>query len=161
FVGDLRFGNQVKPIGMTNNTNQAFLPFLERADNMDAFYGPFDNGFALGLSARNRTENERLTWQYGIYGPSTNVFGITLNKAAFGARVTGLPWYEYDGKQLVHLGLGLWGGELVQNELRARDRLLLRNGPGYADPIMVDTGNIPGSRQYTIGPEFALVLGPL
>src|SRR5262249_21273295 len=46
-LGNVRFGNQVKPIGMTNNTYQGFLPFIERADNMDAFYGPFDKGFAL------------------------------------------------------------------------------------------------------------------
>ena len=51
-LGNVRIGYQVKPIGMTNNTNQALLPFIERADNMDAFYGPFDNGFALGVSAQ-------------------------------------------------------------------------------------------------------------
>src|SRR5262245_21104152 len=82
WFGNVRFGNQVKPIGMTNNTNQAFLPFMERADNMDAFYGPFDGGFALGLTSRNVAESERATWQYGIYRPSTNVFGIGLNKGA-------------------------------------------------------------------------------
>src|SRR5262245_52114630 len=67
YLGNVRFGNQVKPIGMTNNTYQGALPFLERADTNDAFYGPFDSGFALGLSARNWSETERMTWQYGIY----------------------------------------------------------------------------------------------
>ncbi len=159
--GNVRFGNQVKPIGMTNNTYQGFLPFLERADNMDAFYGPFDNGFALGLSSRNVSESERLTWQYGIYRPSINVFGVSLNKYAAGARVTGLPWYEEDGARLLHLGMGSWIGELVQNELRVRARPLLRNAPGYAVPILVDTGEVPGARQYTLGPELALVYGSL
>ncbi|HVS38518.1 MAG TPA: porin, partial [Gemmataceae bacterium] len=46
YLGDVRFGNQVKPIGMTNNTSAANLPFMERPDNNDAFYGPFDNGYA-------------------------------------------------------------------------------------------------------------------
>jgi phosphate-selective porin OprO/OprP len=160
FFGNVRIGNQVKPIGMTNNTYQGFLPFLERADNMDAFYGPFDNGFALGVSARNWAESERMTWQYGIYRPSTNVFGVSLNKYSAGARVTGLPWYEDGGERLLHLGLGSWFGELVQNELRVRARPELRNAPGYAVPVLVDTGTLPGSRQYTLGPEFAMVLGP-
>jgi phosphate-selective porin OprO/OprP len=160
FFGNVRFGNQVKPIGMTNNTYQGYLPFMERADNMDAFYGPFDSGFALGLSARNWTESERLTWQYGIYRPSINTFAVSLNKYSAGARVTGLPWYEEDGERLLHLGLGSWIGELVQNELRVRARPELRNGPGYAVPVLVDTGEVPGARQYTLGPEFALVLGP-
>jgi len=158
-LGDIRIGNQVKPIGMSNNTSQAFLPFIERADNMDAFYGPFDSGFALGVAARNRTENERLTWQYGIYRPAINVFGVGVNKIAWGARTTSLPIYEEDGERLLHLGFGTFNGELPQNTLRVRARPLLRNGPGYANPVLVDTGNIPGSYQYTIGPEVAAGLG--
>src|SRR5262245_10259133 len=158
-LGNVRFGNQVKPIGMTNNTYQGFLPFIERPDNADAFYAPFDKGFALGLTARNCTESERLTWQYGIYRPSIDVFGVALNRYAVGGRVTGLPWYEDEGRGLVHLGLGYWSGDLVQNQLRVRARPLLRNAPGFAAPTLVDTGLVPGSRQYIIAPEFAMVLG--
>ncbi len=159
YLGDVRFGNQVKPIGLTNNTGMAFLPFLERPDNMDAFYGPFDGGFALGVSARDRTESERVTWQYGVYGPSINVFGVSLNKAVYGGRVTALPVYEGDGERLVHVGFGTLNGELVQDQLRVRARPVLRNGPGFAVPILVDTGDVPGSRQYTLAPEFAAVYG--
>src|SRR5262249_38250283 len=150
-----------KPIGMTNNTSMAFLPFMERADNSDAFYAPFDNGFALGISAQNWTESERMTWRYGIFQPATNVFGVALNKLSVGARVTALPWYEDEGTRLIHVGLGYWGGEIVQDQLRDRARPLLRNAPGFAVPVLVDTGEIPGSRQYTLAPEFALVWGPL
>jgi phosphate-selective porin OprO/OprP len=160
-LGNVRFGNQVKPIGMTNNTNQAFLPFMERADNQDAFYAPFDSGFAMGLTARNWSESERLTWQYGIYRPSIVDFAISLNKYAAGGRVTALPWYEDDGQELMHLGMGFWCGEMVQNELRVRARPELRNAPGFAVPILVDTGNITGTRQYILAPEFALVFGSL
>jgi phosphate-selective porin OprO/OprP len=160
YVGNVRAGNQVKPIGMTNNTSMAFLPFMERADNTDAFYGPFDNGYALGISAQNWTESERMTWRYGIFQPATNVFGVALNKYSYGARVTALPWYEDEGKHLMHVGLGFWEGEVVQDELRVRARPLLRNAPGFAVPVLVDTSEVPGSRQYTIGPEFAMVLGP-
>jgi phosphate-selective porin OprO/OprP len=160
-LGNVRVGYQVKPIGMTNNTNQALLPFMERADNMDAFYGPFDNGFALGVSARSVLESERATWQYGVYRPLTNVFGVALNKYEFGGRITALPWYEEDGRQLVHVGFGTLDGDLVEDRLRLRDRPLLRNGPGFAVPILVDTGNIPGSKQYTLAPELALVWNSL
>src|SRR5262249_34263157 len=160
-LGNVRFGNQVKPIGMTNNTYQGFLPFIERPDNADAFYAPFDKGFALGVSARNWSESERLTWQYGISRPAIDVFGVALNRYAVGGRVTGLPWYEDEGRRLVHLGLGYWSGDLPQDELRVRARPLLRNAPGFAVPTLVDTGEVPGSRQYTIAPEFAMVLGPI
>lgn len=157
FLGAVRFGNLVKPIGMTNNTSQAFLPFLERADNMDAFYGPFDSGFALGVVARDHTDGERVTWQYGIYRPAINVFGVALRKFEWGGRVTALPVYEDDGRVLVHVGMGTLNGELVQNQLRVRARPALRNGPGFANPVLVDTGKIGGSRQYTLAPELAAV----
>jgi phosphate-selective porin OprO/OprP len=161
FFGYVRIGNQTKPIGMENNTSSISLPFMERSDNEDAFYGPFDSGFALGIAAQNWTQSERLTWRYGIFRPATNVFGVALNKYSIGARITTLPWYEEDGRQLVHIGLGYWGGELVENDLRVRARPLLRNAPGFAVPVFVDTSEIPGSQQYTFGPEFAMVLGSL
>jgi phosphate-selective porin OprO/OprP len=160
-LGNVRIGNQTKPIGMENNTSAAFLPFMERSDNMDAFYGPFENGYALGISAQNWTESERITWRYGVYQPSTNAFGIALNKYTAGARITALPWYDEDGRELMHLGLGYWGGELVQDQLRDRARPLLRNAPGFDCPVLVDTSEIPGSKQYTLAPEFALVWGSL
>jgi phosphate-selective porin OprO/OprP len=159
-LGHVRVGNQDKPLGMENNTSSAFLPFMERADNQDAFYGPFDNGYAIGISAQDWTESERLTWRYGVFQPATNSFGIALNKYTIGARVTALPWYENDGERLLHVGLGYWGGELVQNELRNRARTVLRNAPGFDVPVMVDTSEVPGNQQYTLGPEVALVVGP-
>ena len=146
---------------MVNNESAAFLSFMERPDNNDAFYGPFDSGFSMGITVQNWIESERFTWRYGIFQPATQVFGVALNKLATGARITGLPWYEDDGERLVHLGLGYWGGELVEGKLRDRARPLLRNAPGFACPVLVDTGEVPGSRQYTIGPEFAMVLGPI
>jgi phosphate-selective porin OprO and OprP len=156
-LGYVRAGYQDKPISMTNNTSASSLNFMERPDVMDAFYGPFDNGFALGVSAANWIESERLAWRYGIYRPLTNGFGVALNKYAYGGRVTALPWFEDDGRHLIHIGLGTWDGELVEDELRVRARPVLRNGPGFAVPVFVDTGEIPGANQYTFAPEFALV----
>jgi phosphate-selective porin OprO/OprP len=161
FLGIVRIGNQKKPIGMVNDESSVNLPFMERPDNHDAFYGPFDNGFALGVSVRNWSESERATWQTGIYRPATNVFGVALNKGSYGGRITALPIYDDDGEELVHVGLGTFSGELVQDQLRDRARPVLRNAPGFAVPVLVDTGEISGSRQYTIGPEFAAVLGSL
>lgn len=160
FFGSVRFGNQVKPIGFTNQVYQGFLPFLERPDVWDAFQGTDDNGLVIGLTARNHTGDELVTWQYGIYRPLINNFGIALNKMQWGGRVTALPVYQEDGEVLVHVGIGTLNGEVPQNQLKVRARPLLRNGPGYAVPVLVDTGDVGGSRQYTLAPEFAAVVGP-
>jgi phosphate-selective porin OprO/OprP len=159
YLGIVRVGNQKKPIGLANNTASSDLPFMERPDVNDAFFGTFDNGFNLGLSVRNWAENERVTWAYGVYRPETNVFGVALNKYAGGARVTALPIYEDDGEELVHVGFGTYDGQVVQNQLRDRARPLLRNGPGFAVPVLADTSEIPGNQQYVFAPEFAAVLG--
>jgi phosphate-selective porin OprO/OprP len=160
FFGTVRVGQQVKPIGMTAHTYQGFLPFMERADNMDAFYGIFDEGYATGIASWNVSESERMTWQYGIYRPLQNSYGIALSKYLAGLRVTGLPVYEDDGEKLIHVGLGSTYGDLYQDQFRLRDRAVLRNGPGYALPVLADTGDIPASRRLLIGPEFAAVCGP-
>jgi phosphate-selective porin OprO/OprP len=161
YLGVVRVGNQDKPIGMEKNTPNTLQPFMERSDSQDAFYGPFNNGFALGISAHDWTESERITWRYGVFQPATNVFGVALSQYEAGARVTALPWYEDDGQYLIHLGLGYLGGEIVQDELRVRARTLLRNGPGFAVPILADTGELSSGKQYTVAPEFAMVLGPI
>jgi phosphate-selective porin OprO/OprP len=101
-----------------------------------------------------------VTWRYGIFQPATNVFGVALNKYTVGARVTGLASYEDEGQRLIHLGLGYWGGSIVQDQLRNRVRPLLRNAPGFAVPVLADTAEIPGNKQFTLSPEFAMVLGP-
>lgn len=159
YLGTVRVGNQTKPIGMSNNTNQGWLPFMERPDVNDAFYSPFDNGYALGVSSRHVAESERATWVAGVYRPATNSFGVALNKYAVGARATGLPIDDDDGQRLVHLGLGFWGAENVENVRRARARPELRNGPGFAVPVLVDTGQVPSSRLFVLAPEWAMVLG--
>lgn len=158
--GHVRVGNQVKPIGMTNNTYQGFLPFMERADNMDAFYGPYDEGFDPGISAIHWTESERVAWRYGIFRPLKNAFGIGINNYTVSGRITCLPVYEDDGERLFHVGLSGAQGSLPGDEFRVRARPLLRNGPGYAVPVLVDTTTLPGEDQYLLGAELAGVFGP-
>lgn len=160
YLGRVRIGNQVKPIGMTNNTYQGFLPFLERSYNMDAFYGSFDEGFDPGISVSNWTESERIAWRYGIYRPLKNSFGIGVGDYTVMGRITALPIYEDEGRKLLHIGLSGSQGDLVSDTFRLRVRPTLRNGPGYALPILADTGSLPGNNQFIIGPELAGVYGP-
>ncbi len=123
FFGTVRIGQQVKPIGMTNHTYQGFLPFLERPDIQDGFFGAFDEGYATGIAAFDHSESERVTWQYGIYRPLKNSYGISFVYFLAGARVTALPLYENDGEKLIHVGLGSIYSNFYNDEFRrARSR---------------------------------------
>ena len=162
YLGIVRVGNQTKPIGMTNNTPAPFLPFMERPDNHDAFYGPFDNGFALGIAALNWTESERVTWQYGIYRPATNVFGVALNKVV--DRRPGHGTAGLRGRRRRAWSTSAWA-TWAANSCRTS----CATGPGRCSatpPVSPSRSwrtpaKIPGSRQYTLGPEFAAVVGSL
>ncbi len=97
YFGIVRVGNQDKPIGMANITSSwRFQPFMERPPiTRTPFTGRSTTAMHLGIAAawtgRNRTG---LAWRYGIFRPSIDAFGVSLNKTDYGARITGLPWYE-------------------------------------------------------------------
>ena len=127
---------------------------------MDAFYGPFDEGFMPGISAINWSESERITWRFGVFRPLKNSFGIGFYDYTVAGRVTALPVYADDGARLLHVGFGASQGSLVDDEFRIRARPLLRNGPGYAVPLIADTTKLPGDSKLLLCPEMAAVLGP-
>ena len=106
---------------------------------MDAFYGPFDESFMPGISAINWTESERITWRFDVFRPLKNSFGIGFYDYTVAGRMTALPLYADDGARLLHVGFGASQGSLVDDEFRVRARPLLRNGPGYAVPLIADT----------------------
>lgn len=145
FFGHLRIGNQAKPIGMSRNTSHNFLPFMERDDNMDGFYGPFDGGYAPGISASDWTESQRIAWRYGLYRPLINAFGVGVNGYTVSGRISALPVFEDKGSRLLHVGFSASQGSLVNDQFRIRARPLLRNGPGYAIPVIVDTSTLPAN----------------
>ena len=127
FLGYVRFGVQDKPIGMGNNTS--VRPAVHgAARHEDGFYGPFDNGYALGIAAElDRIGTPRPGASASISPRQRLRCGP--EKYAVGGRVTGTPWYEDDGRSLVHLGLGYWGASL-EDELRPGPAVLL-NAPGF------------------------------
>lgn len=120
--GRVRIGNQVKPISMTNNTYQGFLPFMERADNMDGFYGPFDEGFDPGVTSTNWNESQRTTWRYSLFRPLKNAFGIGINRYAVSGRITSIPIFEDNGARMLHVGFSGSQGSLASSEFRLRAR---------------------------------------
>ena len=47
---------------------------------------------------------------------------------------------------------------LINHQFEVYTNPVLLNGPGYAVPLIVDTGAIPGRNQFLLGPEFAAVI---
>lgn len=163
-IGNVKLGNMKPPIGMEHLTSSRFLDFLERSFMQDAFYGPFNNGFAPGIMVYDWDETESLTWAVGAFKNVNNIFASGIGDGEYDAtgRVTLLPIYEDDGRRLIHLGISGSHRGLDEGRVRIRSRASLRSGtPGPYNPILADTGVLRGDAQSLLGAELAAVSGPL
>jgi phosphate-selective porin OprO/OprP len=180
-LGIVRIGNQKDPFGFEHLTSSRWLNFMERSYTMDAFVGPFNNGFQPGIKILNNANDGRVIWQIGQFKNTTNVFGSSATDG--GSQTVGrlvvLPVFEGEGERFVHLGVAgrTMGLKLLQTKLdpatglptgpevpavRFRSRGDIRNGPpGPINSIYADAGLLEGTWQNMLGLEFVGNDGPL
>lgn len=161
-VGNLRIGNQKEAIGFEHLVSSRWQPFMERSFNQDAFYGGLFNGFTPGVSIFDNYADERGMWQIGLYKPTDNVFAFNTNSADYAAtgRVTYLPWYENEGRELLHLGFSTRASSTVDGRTRFRTRDAIRSGVSATWPVPADTGTIVADHQQFLNGELVAVEGP-
>jgi phosphate-selective porin OprO/OprP len=134
---------------------------MERSYNQDAFYGGFFNGFTPGASLSDNFENDRGSWSVGIYKPTDNVFGFSINDGDYAVtgRVTALPIYEDEGRQVLHLGLSGRQSTTYDGRIRFRTRDAMRAGLSTQWPVPADV-TVFGSTMQFVNLELAAVNGP-
>jgi phosphate-selective porin OprO/OprP len=159
-VGTFRAGNMKPPISLEHITSSRFLPFLERSPAFDAFVGGLDNGFKPGFMCFNAFDNDNGTWAIGAFKNNTTVMGWNQGDGEWDltGRLTYTPYYEDEGRHMVHLGLGATVRDLDEDRVRLRARVPLRNGPGAQQPALLNL-LIAGDDQMMIVPEFAMQWG--
>lgn len=161
YLGNVRIGNQKEPFGFERLMSSRFLNFMERSFNQDAFYSPFSNGFSPGIQAFNSAFNDRMTWSAGAFKNITNAFSYDLGSDyALTGRLTGLPWYQDDGYEVLHLGVGARttgvNGGIAKYRVRGPERAgLSAVWPSYAQVV-----NIGSTTQQDIDFELVGVHGP-
>lgn len=162
-VGNYTIGNFKEPIGFEHLVNDSWGTFMERSFNQDVFYGPFNNGFSPGMMISDWTRNERMTYALWVGPNSNNYFGYQFGgQYAVTGRLTYLPYYDANGRYLVHVGASASHRAPDQGQFRARALQNIRSGPyGPANPILADTGSVQASSQDLYNLEFASVWGPL
>ena len=161
FLGNVRVGNQKPPICFEHLTSSRFLNFIERSFSFDAFIGGLDNGFRPGIQVFNWAFDERVTYALGVFKNNTTVFGWNVGDGEYDVtgRVTCLPYYEHEGRCLLHLGLGASHRDTDDDTLRYRARTLLRNGPAVLHTPLADLRMLAGNETLIV-PELVVVLGP-
>jgi phosphate-selective porin OprO/OprP len=160
-IGTFRAGNMKPPISLEHLTSSRFLPFMERSLAFDAFVGGLDNGFKPGYMIFNASEDDSLTWAVGVFKNNTHTFGWNTGDGEWDVtgRVTYLPYYEDNGRHMVHLGLGATHCDLDEGRVRLRSRTSLRNGPSALHTPLLNV-LLAGDDQTMIVPEFAMNWGP-
>lgn len=165
-LGSLRVGNQKNPLGFEHIESSRYLDFIERSFNQDLFYGPFNNGFSPGILASN-SYDRRAAWFAGVFAANmngnTNIFGYGIgNDYCYSLRGTVLPYYEQDGRYLVHLGASYEFRNADDGRVRVRTRGNIRNGPpGPFNAVYADTTSLAAEDQQLLNLEFVCQRGSL
>lgn len=163
YVGIVRAGNQKDPFGFEHMTSSRWTNFMERSYGQDLYVGPFNNGFIPGIRLLNTSDDQRMTWSVGAFKNTVNPFGFIANSSGNAAvgRVTWLPYYEDDGKKLLHLGIAGRAMQTNNGQVRLRTRGNIRNGPpGPLNSIYIDSGLLYSPWENQLGLELVGNNGP-
>ncbi|MDX9755598.1 MAG: porin, partial [bacterium] len=152
----LRIGYMKEPFGLEQLTSANDIPFMER-------------GLTSSLLSTRETGlmifdedvwDQRITWAVGVY-KNTNNFGdgeeddLEDGNWDLTARLTGLPWYEDEGRKLLHLGVAGSHRDWSDEPMRLRSRGTFSRGD-----YLIDTATFNADTFDLLGAEAALVYGP-
>ena len=164
-VGQVRVGHMKEPFSLEELTSSTNLTFMERGLPILAM-SPKRN---VGALCQNTGLNNRLTWSIGAFaitGSFAN-FGNAADQLshiqgyAFTGRITGLPWFEDEGRRLMHTGLSYTHQDRDEADKDSRVKFSALPESYLTDQRLVSTPSFSNSGIHIIDPEWAMVLGPL
>jgi phosphate-selective porin OprO and OprP len=180
-VGTIRVGHVKTPMGLEADMvgSSRAMTFMERSSYSESI--ELAQNFGNGIWFGNTYLDDRGTWSASVFRPDNGSSGDFFGTGELGVqgRVTALPFYEDQGRHLLHLGLsgGFRNGTNATpgtaDVVRLRARPELRGDDPAGSPSggqalpdansnrMVDTLNITCSEEYLLGTEFLYIRGPL
>lgn len=156
YVGHIKLGHLKEPFSLEELTSRKYITFMERSlpGQAGKSFVPARN---VGVMVYDTAFNQRLTWAVGGFRETDgygNDFSDEKNYNLTG-RLTGLPWYGQQGRQLLHLGLAYSHKWLDNASTRLRAR-----PEGHLADYFVDTGDMVADSVDLLGTEAAWVQGP-
>lgn len=147
----VKAGHFKEAFGLEELTSSKYITFIERSLPTGAFSPSRNTGFAVNSDALDK----RVTWAVGVFR-GTDDYGYGQAEGAYNVtgRITALPRYADDGKNLLHLGASA-------SYRSGRDALSFDAEPEvHLAPDFVDTGDFPSDSHVLVGGEVAFVKGP-
>jgi phosphate-selective porin OprO/OprP len=175
-VGSVRIGHVKDPMGLEGDmtSSSRCMTFMERSCYSEAI--ELNQNFLTGLWLGNTLADERVSWQFcAARADLTSSSGVFFGdgQGAIQGRITALPIYEDEGRQLLHLGLslgwrnGAWNGTLPYHLFQLRARQEMRDdvpgggATGADNNRLIDTEAIAAHEEYILGLEALYIRGPL
>lgn len=161
YLGYVRFGHFKEPFSLEELTSSKYITFMERA--LPNIFVPSRN---VGVCAYNHSEGEAFTWAYGVFFHDVHDEALERVDDRQGVnltvRGTWNPWYEAEGRGVLHLG-GCYTfqddpDDLVQ--FRTTPEVHELRDATFADVYVLDTGVFAARHWQVLDFESALVYGP-
>ncbi len=141
YLGTVRVGRHRESVNFANATQDRNLVFLERPLLFDAFNGDFN--FSNGVTVQQTWLDQRVYGCLGFFqNNNRNFSAIGDGEYAYDARLTALPFWDEEQQLWVHVGADYSYRNLHTNQVRFRDRPLVRTGSGFQVPNILNTGTI-------------------
>jgi phosphate-selective porin OprO and OprP len=165
FLPHFTFGYMKEPFSLEMLTGSNYLVFMEDTLATKSF-SPFRN---FGITAAGSWQEKRMTWATGFFlntgsysdvGDSQDQIS-DANGFDLSGRITGLPVYRDDGKELVHLGFSFLHGFRNDAEDDPSAQARTRPESRLTDDRLVDTSIFRTQGRNLIDLEAAWVKGPL
>lgn len=159
------FGYMKEPFSLEMLTSSTCLTFMEDTLPTKSF-APFRN---FGVTAAGSWQEKRMTWAGGFFLDSGSYSSIgdsqnqisNANGYDLTGRITGLPIYRDEGRELIHLGLSYLHRfrNDAEDDPTAQDRT--RPESRLTDDRLVDTSIFYDQGQSLVSLETAWMNGPL
>lgn len=151
-LGQIKVGQFKEPIGLEVLGNANNTTFMEFA--LPSVFSPLHR---TGVGISNTGFDKRVTWAAGVFR-GTDSYGNRSSDGEYNltGRMTGLPWYQEDGRKLLHLGLA-YSHRTFNDVVRIRQR----PESNLAQNFYLDTGEFDAHDADLLGLEAAWVHGPL
>jgi len=164
YLKKIKLGHQKEPFSLEDLTSITRTTFMESALSDEAF----SSGRNIGIRYDSLNPERRINWGAGFFlnTGSFSKLGEAENRISKAngfdvtARIFGLPVYNENGKEMLHLGLGYSYGSRNEDDLDAPMQFRTRPESRLTNERLVDTGPITGKRRDTVNAELAMVNGP-
>jgi phosphate-selective porin OprO/OprP len=156
-VDSVKVGHMKEPFSLEAQTSSKYVTFMERA--LPNVFSPSRN---TGLMVNSTLADKKILWQLGGFRDSDDFGDGFSNDDNYNLslRLVGVPYYENEGEQVVHLGLGYSHQFRQDYTLRYRQRPESHLADRIVDTRMPAGLDIPTSDVDLINPELAVVWGP-